>query len=270
VTIDVVRLRSGGTSATIEPAFGGRIGQITVGGQPLLIDPPASRDPLLWGAYPMAPWVGRLRHGRFTFDGVDHQMVLDHRDGDEPDRQHAIHGLVYRRPWAGSDATSPSTWTGRLDLDWALGGEVRHTIELHPNRLHATLEVRSTGSRFPAEVGWHPWFRRPEAVEFTPSAMYERDDVGIPTGRLIAPGAGPWDDCFVASGPVVLHYERDHARVVTIDCDCDHWVIYDVPVDAICVEPQSGPPDAFNLTLDHTPHVVEPGRPVRRTMTIAW
>jgi len=56
--------------------------------------------------------------------------------------------------------------------------------------------------------------------------------------------------------------------VVTISADCDHWVIYDHPADATCVEPQSGPPDAFNLDLPI--NVVGPNAPLRRTFTIAW
>ena len=68
------------------------------------------------------------------------------------------------------------------------------------------------------------------------------------------------------SAPVVLHYDRPTVAVVQVESDCDHWVVYDEPADATCVEPQSGPPDAFNLVH----HVVTPATPLRRTMTIAW
>jgi aldose 1-epimerase len=53
---------------------------------------------------------------------------------------------------------------------------------------------------------------------------------------------------------------------VRVESECDHWVVFDVPAEATCVEPQSGPPDAFNLT----PHVVTPRSPLSRTMTISW
>jgi aldose 1-epimerase len=262
-----VKLRAGDAVATVEPDHGGRVGQITVGGQRLLVDVPVARDPLLWGAYPMAPWAGRLRNGRFCFAGVEYQMPLDHRDDADPVRHHAIHGLLYRRRWPPGDATAMS-WGARLDLDWPLGGEVLETITLEADRLTLTLEVRSTGAAFPAVVGWHPWFRAPDSLAFAPTAMYERSADGLPTGRLGEPSAPPWDDCFVAAGPVELHYARRHAPVVTISADCDHWVIYDHPADATCVEPQSGPPDAFNLDLPT--HVVGPDAPLRRTFTIAW
>jgi len=129
-----------------------------------------------------------------------------------------------------------------------------------------TLTIESTGHAFPAELGWHPWFRKPERLEFSPTAMYERDEFGLPTGELVEPTDGPWDDCFVSTEPVVLHYDRTVAPAVRVESDCDHWVVYDMPTDATCVEPQSGPPDAFNLS----PHVVDPDTSLRRSMTISW
>jgi len=49
-----------------------------------------------------------------------------------------------------------------------------------------------------------------------------------------------------------------------VESDCDHWVIYDMPQHALCVEPQSGPPDGF--TLD--PHIITPGTSLQRTMKL--
>jgi len=153
-----VKLRAGDAVATVEPDHGGRVGQITVGGQRLLVDVPVARDPLLWGAYPMAPWAGRLRNGRFCFAGVEYQMPLDHRDDADPVRHHAIHGLLYRRRWPPGDATAMS-WGARLDLDWPLGGEVLETITLEADRLTLTLEVRSSagtrGSALPTPSPSH-------------------------------------------------------------------------------------------------------------------
>jgi aldose 1-epimerase len=47
---------------------------------------------------------------------------------------------------------------------------------------------------------------------------------------------------------------------------CDHWVVYTEPDDAICLEPQTGPPDAVHLA----PHVVLPGEPLTASMTWHW
>jgi aldose 1-epimerase len=257
-------LNAGGVTLTIHPEAGCRIGQISVVGQPLFVDVAEASHPMTWGSFPMAPWAGRIRNGRFTFDGVEHQLDINHHDGDGPDRAHAIHGLVFDRPCVHD--VSDTSCTSTHELDWEFGGLVTQTIELRADRVEITLTIASTGSAFPAELGWHPWFRKPDRLEFSPTAMYQRDEFGIPTGALVEPTEGPWDDCFVNAEPVVLHYDRAVAPSVHVESDCDHWVVYDMPAHSTCVEPQSGPPDAFNLR----PHIVDPNTLLRRTMTISW
>ncbi len=275
----VLTLRQGDAEVTLLPERGGRIAQITIGDVPLLVDVPAEpeRTPLAWGAYVMAPWVGRIREGRFAFDGRHFQLDTNHHDGGGEDggdddgarRTHSIHGTVFNRRWTVDAATERSADL-RCPLAGALGwpfdGTVDHALELHPDRLVLTLTVTTAEAPMPVELGWHPWFRRPDRLSFNPVAMYRRDPYGIPTGELVAPTDGPWDDCFVNNEPVRLHYQRRDVPTVTLISDCADWVVYDHPADATCVEPQSGPPDAFNLVH----HVVTADAPLRRSMTIAW
>ena len=65
-------LEAGDARATILPGDGGRIGSLVVGDHELLVtgDP----DRMRWGSYPMAPFAGRIRHGRFTFRGIEHRL----------------------------------------------------------------------------------------------------------------------------------------------------------------------------------------------------
>jgi aldose 1-epimerase len=264
----ILTLQRSDVAVTVFPDAGARIGQIVVAGRALLIEvpDPADRLPTMWGSFPMVPWAGRIRQGRFPFDGVDHQLPINHRDGPGPERSHAIHGVAFDRPWHVATASSTAC-TCSVTLDWAFGGRASQTIDLFDDRVDVTLTVESTGAAFPAEIGWHPWFRKPDRLDVSPTAMYERDQWGLPTGALVEPTDGPWDDCFLAAGPVVLWYDRS---TVTITSDCDHWVIFDEPSAATCVEPQSGPPDAFNLTAPAAPHVVDPDTPLTRRMSIAW
>lgn len=252
---------------TVHPSAGARIGQIVVAGQPLLADVPDTTEhhPMMWGSYAMVPWAGRIRQGRFAFDDVEHQLPINHHDGPDARQAHAIHGLAFDRSWQVHEVSDASCSCSRA-LEWEFAGVVTQTITLLHDRAVVTLLLESTGADLPAEVGWHPWFRKPDALEFSPTAMYRRDDVGLPTGEMVEPTGGPWDDCFLNTEPVVLRYDRQVASAVTVTSDCDHWVVFDEPVHATCVEPQSGPPDAFNLV----PHVVTPATPLRRTMTISW
>ncbi|MFM8955562.1 MAG: hypothetical protein ACKOH9_07230, partial [Actinomycetota bacterium] len=61
--------------------------------------------------------------------------------------------------------------------------------------------------------------------------------------------------------PRIIFDESIH---VTVESDCSHWVVYDQPEHAICVEPQSGPPDGFNLE----PFFITPDSPISRFMRL--
>lgn len=310
---DVIVLASvddDGRGATVEVdlAAGARLRSITVSDGDATADvlarAPEDADQASsgWGSYPMAPWAGRIRHGRF---GAGDGMVLlarNHADGTgtgggplrppappvDPEgppaaeeRWHAIHGTVFGRRWTVEELTGDRLVAScRLvdesdprALGWPFPGTARQTITVQSSGVECLLEVTADdGVRFPAVIGWHPWFEKPRSLDVGLVAMYERDDLGLPTGALVEPPAGPWDDCFIAAGPAILRYDRAVAPVVTVSSDCDHLVVYDQPAHASCVEPQSGPPDAVNLpmTPSAAPDVVTSDSPLCRTMTISW
>lgn len=268
----------GAARVAVDLEHGGRIAQITVDGIDLLVDPPADSErdgSVAWGSYPMAPWAGRIRDGVFTWFGTTHQLIRNQDDSGvgAAGRQHAMHGTVLGRAWT-IDEHTPTALAIACDLDepdrsgWQLGGTAHQRIELLDGQLRCDLSVsvRPGSPPIPAELGWHPWWRKPDSLSFHPDAMYERDSVGLPTGRLVAPSDGPWDDCFVNTAPVTLHYERPEHADITISSDCDHWVVYDMPDHATCVEPQSGPPDAFNVR----PQIATGTHPLRHTMIVSW
>lgn len=281
--------------AAVDTDAGGRIAQVTIERDDdtadLLARPPAGTTAWSsgWGSFAMAPWAGRIRHGRFRFLDDDVRLEVNHGDGtgtgggpihppvsipDGPvDGQHrlrhSIHGTTFFRTWTidvlGHERVELHCPLGGA-LGWPYGGVARQVIEVSTSGMVFSLCVEATDAVFPATAGWHPWFTKPTRLEWTPLAMYEQDDIGLPTGRLVTPPAGPWDDCFVARGPAVLHYDRAIAPQVTVTSDCDHLVVFDRLDHATCVEPQSGPPDAPTVR----PHLVAPGHPLRHTMTWTW
>ena len=121
----------------------------------------------------------------------------------------------------------------------------------------------------PMMLGWHPWFNKTTALgeaelDFQPGAMFERGDEPLPTGALIKPKPRPWDDCFtdVGSTPAISWGDLR----VSLESNADHWVVFDELQHAVCVEPQTGPPNAVNLT----PTVLEMDEQLELTFTIAW
>lgn len=234
-------LRDGALEVEVTPQAGGRVAQIRKDGREWLVGPDEGIDSAIaWGAYPMVPWAGRIRHGRFAFNG--RQWQLPPSLG-----AHAIHGVGFLRPWQVADRTTNSL---RLVLElgegqgWPFGGTVEQQVRVEGSRVQLRLRLTAGAQAMPKPVlGWHPWFRKVASFDFRPSAYYPRDAEGIATLPLASP-PGPKDDCYLCQVPVVL--ERDGQRLI-LRSDSDHWVYYDEPAHATCFEPQSGPPDAFNL-----------------------
>lgn len=246
---DLPAIAAGGLRVDLDPEAGGRIAQITVAGTPLLVGrDDVGGNPLAWGAYPMVPWAGRIRDGRFEFRGTTYELPRNH-DG------HAMHGVGFTSAWTVT-GRAPSRIELQLDLPnderWPFGGGVRQTFEVDEHGLTCTMSVHADAQAFPASFGWHPWFRKPSRLDFTPTAMYRRDAHHIAVDQLVDVPPGPWDDCFVNTAPVGLVVDGVE---LTVTSHCTDWVVYDQPPHATCVEPQTGPPDAFTIR----PEVVEPG-----------
>lgn len=253
-------LRAGRLEVALAPEAGGRIAQIRHDGMDWLIGPddgwPAT---IAWGCYPMVPWVGRIRAGRFALDGRTHALPVNFGG-------HAIHGIGFSRPWRIEILeTDHATLSLALPRDgyWPFGGTTTQSIRVEDHRLQLQLAVQADDQAMPAVLGWHPWFRKPDRLIFAPTAMYPRDSEGIATLPRVAPVPGPWDDCFVAEGEIAL--EREGQRL-DLRADTDHWVVYDAAAHTTCVEPQTGPPDAFSLA----PRVLQPGQQHRLSFELFW
>lgn len=295
---DAIRLTASdgvaSVSMTIDVAAGARVAQVEIRRGDDIVTLLAERPPAVpatawstgWGSFAMAPWAGRIRHGRFHFLDEEVRLDLNHDDSDdggggpiEPpesapidqiSNRHSIHGTVFSRSWT-IDRLEASRVAMHCDLVGALGwpypGVARQRIDLAPGRATFELSVESADAAvFPASIGWHPWFATCDRLDWSPLAMYRRGETGLPRAELVPPPPGPWDDCFVNRAPVVLRYDRALVPAVTVTSDCDHWVVFDELAHATCVEPQTGPPDAPTLR----PDIVGPDHALRRTMTWNW
>ena len=76
-------------------------------------------------------------------------------------------------------------------------------------------------------------------------------------GELVDPPPGPWDDTFTGLAGSAGAPAWPDGVTATISSTCDYWVIFTKPDHALCVEPQTGPPNEFN----HETAVVAPGAP---------
>jgi aldose 1-epimerase len=263
-----VTLRNGRAAVTVDPTRGCRLSSFAVGGRELLSD---GYDPRVvehldtpafgWGCFVMAPWAGRVRHARATWQGRTFTLP-EHDDG------HAIHGLVHSAPWQRIEATA---WQVDVSADeWFAPLRVVHRVTLAADHLHLHLEVSALDAPAPATVGWHPWFRREidgAALELAlpPAEMLARDPEGIATAQRVEVPVPPWDDAFVGiEAPVRLTWPG--IATLGIETDAPVTVVFTERATVACVEPQSGPPDEVN----QRPKVVSPGAPLHVSTTWRW
>jgi aldose 1-epimerase len=133
----------------------------------------------------LVPWPNRIRDGRYTFNGVTHQLALT-----EPARHNATHGLARYAPWVLVDKKSDTVtnhvrihpqpgWPGTLDT--------RITHRVGEDGLAVTVEATNVGDgELPFGYGAHPYLTVGEStvdeVALTlPAASYlEVDDRLLP------------------------------------------------------------------------------------------
>ncbi len=261
-SLEEFTLAADGADATIDVANGGRLASLRVGESELLVTAqPEHRagDPFGWGAYPMVPWAGRIAEGRFSFDGSEYQMPINMGE-------HSLHGTGFTSQWhrVGSDAIALT-----FDDPWPFLGSVSQTFELTDRFFRCRMTITAE-EVMPAMAGWHPWFVREldgheASLSFGEAKMYKRDAAGIPTGELVGVPDGPWDDCFTQLSENPRIRWGDHLAV-ELQSSCDHWVIYTEPDHALCVEPQSGPPNQFNTK----PELATPNASLEIWYLITW
>lgn len=218
----------------------------------------------------LMPWPNRIRDGRYSFGGKEHQLALT-----EPSRQNASHGLVRWVAWS-----VVSHEVDRLELGyflpaqtgypWAL--DLRVTYEVGPDGLQVTQAATNLAdSPAPYASGAHPYL-----VAGPPPCDGWRLDVAAATcltvdeERLLPTGRASFDG--VLSDPLastvlnhaVTDLDRDDAGVTTVrltasDGGVELWVdenhrwlqVYTgddtkTPRASVAIEPMTARPDAFN------------------------
>ncbi|MFJ7063990.1 aldose 1-epimerase [Streptomyces sp. NPDC101115] len=258
---NLTRLTAGDAELTIDPEHGCRIGSLRIGGTELLLQ--GARH----GCFVMAPWAGRTENGRFRNGGEVHQLPVS-----EHSAPHALHGTVRDVPWKTAHVTDrTAAFVTELADPWPYAGRVTQTFELTEDSLTLQLGVETAADSFPAQVGWHPWFPKKlggQEVElgFHPAWQEERGENHLPTGRRIDPLPRPWDDCFGMPDGVDVTLTWPGQLELRVTSRAEWVVIYDEPADAVCVEPQTGPPNGLNTQ----PRLVTPIDPLEAATTWHW
>lgn len=195
----VVELRdeATGSLAVIVPGIGGTCNRYVweYQGTPLELISSAPdyetlrKTPILYGNPILFPFPNRIRDGRFEFQGQEVRLPIN-----EPERNTAIHGLVYTRPWevvsygASDDVGAwvtlrfSSASFPEVEAVFPYPFRAEYTYRLKDGALINEFTAVNTGTwPMPMGFGVHPWFPAPLSARGTRAAC-----------RVKAPVSGVW------------------------------------------------------------------------------
>jgi aldose 1-epimerase len=265
----IVTLRNGALKLDVAPAVGGAIAGFWRDSIPLMRETPGQalidRMVRQTSSYPLIPYSNRIAQGRFSFEGVEHQLALNF--GDHP---HSIHGNAWQKAWRVMDADDAHC---RLELlhhpdgdeakSWPFSYRAEQAFGLTTEGLTITLVLENRDKRaMPAGLGLHPFFpKRPGVrLRFAADTVYPTGTDSLPMPSIPVPpewnyremrplGEPRLDNCFSDwDGRADILFEEDRIALrMQADPIFDHLVVY-VPTgrDFFAVEPVSHLNDAVN------------------------
>lgn len=110
----------------------------------------------------LAPWAGRVKNGKYVFDGVQYQLAFD-------EFGEAIHGLVQNLEFSVISTEAAlilgADFPGGEGYPWPFHIEVTFSLENGADgveHLSVVIEATNTGSTdIPLALGWHPYVKIP-------------------------------------------------------------------------------------------------------------
>jgi aldose 1-epimerase len=265
-----VNIRFGEQQLVFDTALGGRAISWNYKGIELLGS--SGADPVEFGFYPMLPWAGRLADNSVSVNGELIQQVITYHGW-------AIHGLSYENPltsWSVHTNDNSTTFLAVQRISgWMEALEATFTWTIDEYSLNTTIEVKPMSEASSRVVlGWHPWFRKslgvgsPAMLRIDGAQLLTKVD-SLPTGELVDFDitTGPFDDALIVANKTVV-IEWPEAMQLRITNSHDWFVIYDGNKDFICVEPQTGAPNALNGAFSDSALLCSQSEPAR--MTTRW
>ncbi|PRB42041.1 galactose mutarotase [Arthrobacter sp. MYb23] len=233
-----------------------------------------------------APWPNRIADGKYSFDGVDHQLPVN-----EPERQTSLHGLAFPLEWVAKESDAGSltlTCTVGPTAGYPFALELSARFTLDDAGLHTSVTARNVADvAAPYGVCPHPYlvagsspldewileFAADSFLEVTPDRLLPIDTA--PTeGHAFdfrsprAIGSTEIDHAFTGitfDGGLARLSLRDPAGTgvggsgvgMSWDESCPWLQIHTADKPApipgrlgLAVEPMTCPPDAFNSGTD--------------------
>ncbi len=248
--------------ATLNLHQGGRLEQLRIGNQPIIVEDPSFPYSDSYAASVLFPFVSRVSHGSYEFNGKQFQLHCNTSDG-----QNALHGLVYNKIFelVSSNANDNECEVIlKLDQTQEQKGfpytfELLLTYTFSTSGMSLSVEVTNTSDEvLPFTIGWHPYFSisnfENATLQFDADEQVVFDENLIATGTKPNPFATPlqlggnsFDDCFIVNDSQATLHTNVYDANIKVDSDDFFLQIYTPPnLPMMAVEPMVGMSDSFN------------------------
>jgi aldose 1-epimerase len=213
-------LRNNRQIVEVWPSVGGGIarydyekpdGQVVNLFRPAVVDNQGLLYPTDLSCYPLVPYSGRTKDGRFNFRGENYQLGKNFFEG----HPHPLHGFGWQQAWDVVSHETTNSCTLELvhmpDMHWPFKCTAQQKIMLDPDELIIITSLRNDDKvSFPCGLGQHPHIMRPPGTVLRTKVigMWENDATGIPTTLVAAEDRltnrlldhYPLDNCFTGFG----------------------------------------------------------------------
>ena len=135
------------------------------------------------------PFPNRLKDGKYSFENTSYAFPLN-----EPDRNNALHGLVYGEPFVVTELDLTEDY-GKIELTYLYHGQdeaypfpftLRVTYEISDSGFKLKAHVENTGyGVLPYGFGWHPYFQTDSVAKIgcRVSKLQKVNERMLPTGE---------------------------------------------------------------------------------------
>lgn len=192
----LIECTQGDLCMVVAPDLGGALASLRWRGFDILrpFDPEGEPRANLCGSYPLLPWSNRIADGRFSFNGVTHQVKRNF--GDHP---HSLHGNAWQMAWqvlriAADEITLELNSPASESWPWAYHAEQR--FHLSADMLRIEMSYLNTASEsIPIGMGFHPFFADAEHSEiyFDAKHVWLNGPDSLPSEEVLVPERWRYD-----------------------------------------------------------------------------
>jgi aldose 1-epimerase len=264
-TPGVIEISNGKTRAKIFLNEGASLQELVFDGEKVIgdVSPLDYKD--TYASSLLFPFASRVEDGKYRFNNQDFQLEIN-----ELDRNHALHGLVYNKPFVVRNQDTAEDYA-KIDLEFeetnlTKGFPYTYSVFISyfitDSKLDFSVQFKNTSNKaFPFTYGWHPYFYSSDVsksfLQFQSSKEVVFDERLI-TQNLIEKsikgkltiGQKQLDDCFQLDTTKVIFSSPNYDLEIKSSTKNGFLQVYTPPIkNCIAIEPVSGISNSFNNNI---------------------